>query len=112
MLMMQAFESEVSGNVIDLCPVGAITSKAYSFQARPSLKLGQGSRGVASAASHVMSRRALSCSFTSVFHLQKVRRVERDCSTGDVTPLGSVVLSSPIPAWSGAWRTWDCKGEG
>lgn len=29
------FESEVSGNVIDLCPVGALTSKPYSFTARP-----------------------------------------------------------------------------
>jgi NADH-quinone oxidoreductase chain G len=29
------FESEYSGNVIDLCPVGALTSKPYSFKARP-----------------------------------------------------------------------------
>lgn len=27
--------SEVSGNVIDLCPVGALTSKPYAFSARP-----------------------------------------------------------------------------
>lgn len=27
--------SELSGNVIDLCPVGALTSKPYSFSARP-----------------------------------------------------------------------------
>jgi len=27
--------SELSGNVIDLCPVGALTSKPYAFQARP-----------------------------------------------------------------------------
>lgn len=27
--------SEVSGNVIDLCPVGALTSKPYAFAARP-----------------------------------------------------------------------------
>jgi len=27
--------SEVSGNLIDLCPVGALTSKPYSFVARP-----------------------------------------------------------------------------
>lgn len=27
--------SEVSGNVIDLCPVGALTSKPFRFQARP-----------------------------------------------------------------------------
>jgi len=27
--------SELSGNVIDLCPVGALTSKPYSFNARP-----------------------------------------------------------------------------
>jgi len=29
------FTSELSGNVIDLCPVGALTSKPYSFSARP-----------------------------------------------------------------------------
>lgn len=29
------FFSEVSGNVIDLCPVGALTSKPYAFVARP-----------------------------------------------------------------------------
>ena len=27
--------SEMSGNVIDLCPVGALTSKPYAFEARP-----------------------------------------------------------------------------
>ena len=31
----QAMTSEVQGNVIDLCPVGALTSKPYAFQARP-----------------------------------------------------------------------------
>jgi NADH-quinone oxidoreductase subunit G len=29
------FSSEISGNVIDLCPVGALTSKPYAFQSRP-----------------------------------------------------------------------------
>ena len=29
------FDSEMSGNIIDLCPVGALTSKPYSFVARP-----------------------------------------------------------------------------
>jgi NADH-quinone oxidoreductase chain G len=29
------FNSEVSGNVIDICPVGALTSKPYAFTARP-----------------------------------------------------------------------------
>ncbi len=29
------FNSELSGNVIDLCPVGALTSKPYAFTARP-----------------------------------------------------------------------------
>ncbi|XP_036362854.1 NADH-ubiquinone oxidoreductase 75 kDa subunit, mitochondrial [Octopus sinensis] len=29
------FRSELSGNVIDLCPVGALTSKPYAFTARP-----------------------------------------------------------------------------
>lgn len=28
-------ESEISGNVIDLCPVGALTSKPYAFTGRP-----------------------------------------------------------------------------
>jgi len=27
--------SELSGNLIDLCPVGALTSKPYSYNARP-----------------------------------------------------------------------------
>ena len=30
-----AVHSELSGNVIDLCPVGALTSKPYAFEARP-----------------------------------------------------------------------------
>lgn len=30
-----AMHSEVSGNIIDLCPVGALTSKPYRFTARP-----------------------------------------------------------------------------
>lgn len=29
------FMSELSGNVIDLCPVGALTSKPYAFTSRP-----------------------------------------------------------------------------
>jgi NADH dehydrogenase (ubiquinone) Fe-S protein 1 len=29
------FNSEISGNVIDLCPVGALTSKPYAFTVRP-----------------------------------------------------------------------------
>ena len=31
----KAFTSELSGNVVDLCPVGALTSKPYAFEARP-----------------------------------------------------------------------------
>jgi NADH-quinone oxidoreductase subunit G len=31
----KAVSSEMSGNVIDLCPVGALTSKPYQFNARP-----------------------------------------------------------------------------
>ena len=31
----KAMESELSANVIDLCPVGALTSKPYAFEARP-----------------------------------------------------------------------------
>ena len=30
-----ALNTEMSGNVIDLCPVGALTSKPYAFRARP-----------------------------------------------------------------------------
>ncbi|KAF2688751.1 NADH-quinone oxidoreductase [Lentithecium fluviatile CBS 122367] len=30
-----SLDSEMSGNVIDLCPVGALTSKPYAFKARP-----------------------------------------------------------------------------
>lgn len=33
--IQQIIDSEISGNVIDLCPVGALTSKPYSFMARP-----------------------------------------------------------------------------
>lgn len=29
------FDSEISGNIVDLCPVGALTFKRYSFKARP-----------------------------------------------------------------------------
>ncbi len=29
------FDSNLSGNVIDLCPVGALTSASYAFKARP-----------------------------------------------------------------------------
>lgn len=31
----QSLTSEMSGNIIDLCPVGALTSKPYAFAARP-----------------------------------------------------------------------------
>ena len=31
----KALSSELSGNIIDLCPVGALTSKPYAFMARP-----------------------------------------------------------------------------
>ena len=31
----KSMESEMSANVIDLCPVGALTSKPYAFEARP-----------------------------------------------------------------------------
>ncbi|CAI4212504.1 unnamed protein product [Parascedosporium putredinis] len=31
----QSLDSEMSANVIDLCPVGALTSKPYAFRARP-----------------------------------------------------------------------------
>lgn len=31
----KSLESELSGNIIDLCPVGALTSKPYAFNARP-----------------------------------------------------------------------------
>lgn len=31
----QTINSELSGNIVDLCPVGALTSKPYAFTARP-----------------------------------------------------------------------------
>jgi NADH-quinone oxidoreductase subunit G len=31
----QAIDSELSGNLVDVCPVGALTSKPYAFVARP-----------------------------------------------------------------------------
>ena len=31
----KTIESELSGNVIDLCPVGALTNKPYAYQSRP-----------------------------------------------------------------------------
>lgn len=31
----KALSSELSGNIVDLCPVGALTNKPYSFTARP-----------------------------------------------------------------------------
>jgi NADH-quinone oxidoreductase subunit G len=33
--VQKALRSELSGNIIDLCPVGALTSKPYAFTARP-----------------------------------------------------------------------------
>ncbi|MDX2095523.1 MAG: NADH-quinone oxidoreductase subunit NuoG [Alphaproteobacteria bacterium] len=33
--LARALTSELSGNIIDLCPVGALTSKPYAFNARP-----------------------------------------------------------------------------
>jgi NADH-quinone oxidoreductase subunit G len=33
--VQHSMQSEVSGNIIDLCPVGALTSKPYRFTARP-----------------------------------------------------------------------------
>jgi NADH-quinone oxidoreductase subunit G len=31
----KTFKSEMSGNIVDLCPVGALTSRPYAFKARP-----------------------------------------------------------------------------
>ena len=33
--VQNSIDSELSGNIIDLCPVGALTSKPYAFTARP-----------------------------------------------------------------------------
>lgn len=35
MYVEKTMDSELSGNIIDLCPVGALTSKPYAFNARP-----------------------------------------------------------------------------
>ena len=34
-ILEQSMQSELSANVVDLCPVGALTSKPYVFEARP-----------------------------------------------------------------------------
>ena len=34
-ILEKAINSELSGNIIDLCPVGALTSSLYRFEARP-----------------------------------------------------------------------------
>ncbi|KAH9000633.1 Ndufs1, NADH-ubiquinone oxidoreductase 75kD subunit (775) [Lactarius hatsudake] len=35
MYVEKTMDSELSGNIVDLCPVGALTSKPYAFHARP-----------------------------------------------------------------------------
>ena len=35
MYVEKMMDSELSGNIVDLCPVGALTSKPYAFHARP-----------------------------------------------------------------------------
>jgi NADH dehydrogenase (ubiquinone) Fe-S protein 1 len=35
MYVEKTMDSELSGNIVDLCPVGALTSKPYVFHARP-----------------------------------------------------------------------------
>ncbi|KAB5588622.1 NADH dehydrogenase (ubiquinone) Fe-S protein 1 [Ceratobasidium theobromae] len=35
MYVEKLLNSELSGNIVDLCPVGALTSKPYAYQARP-----------------------------------------------------------------------------
>lgn len=35
MYVEKVMDSEMSGNIVDLCPVGALTSKPYAFQSRP-----------------------------------------------------------------------------
>ena len=35
MYVEKTMDSELSGNVVDLCPVGALTSKPYAYHARP-----------------------------------------------------------------------------
>ena len=32
---LSVFKSNISGNVIDLCPVGALTSRLYAFKTKP-----------------------------------------------------------------------------
>ncbi|MGC8054835.1 hypothetical protein, partial [Salmonella enterica] len=33
--LQHALTSELQGNLVDICPVGALTSKPYAFAARP-----------------------------------------------------------------------------
>nr|AMK98471.1 NADH dehydrogenase subunit 11 [Vischeria sp. CAUP Q 202] len=98
----KAFESEVSGNVIDLCPVGAITHKQYAFKGAPltaGLLPTLVRSSVPSSAEAVMSRRALSCSFTSVFHLQKAGMRPKDLQK--VTSVFKKAVVLPMAVFAG-----------
>nr|AMK98472.1 NADH dehydrogenase subunit 11 [Monodopsis sp. MarTras21] len=121
----KAFESEVSGNVIDLCPVGAITHKTYKFNnnkkeavaplptASTKMLFGTNGAGLGrpamSSAEGVMSRRALSCSFTSVFHLQKAgmkaaefARVTRLFKHAVIAPMAVLVTGAAVATMGAA----------
>lgn len=53
------FTSELSGNVIDICPVGALTSKPYAFTARPwETRWGKSSRDRETTAGNVLKKSA------------------------------------------------------
>jgi NADH dehydrogenase (ubiquinone) Fe-S protein 1 len=54
--------SEISGNIIDLCPVGALTSRTYSF--KPSVAGGGGLKGISE---EVKARDAASAHATVTF---------------------------------------------
>ena len=96
----KAFESEVSGNVIDLCPVGALTAKPYRFPAAPAMPA---TPAAISTAEGVMSRRALQCSFTSVFHLQQAgmpakdfQRVTQLFKRSVIVPMAALVTGAAV----------------
>lgn len=120
------FDHEMSGNVVDLCPVGGLSSKKYNFgnnnnsnkykqilnkqintTSTPlTMITARSLSNIASsksAAENVLTRRAVSCSFSSVFHLQKAgmkpadfQRVTRVFKAATLIPAGLMLGGSAI----------------
>jgi len=120
------FDHEMSGNVVDLCPVGGLSSKKYNFAATVPTPLKQNKKGISntggslytigaartftniahkhtSAAENVLTKRAVSCSFSSVFHLQKAgmkpadfQKVTRVFKAATLIPAGMMLGGAAI----------------